>query len=119
MKLKSFFANTIEDAIRLARSELGPDAMLINSKRTDAEAQHLGFYEVVVCGTRLETGVPPSTPKQAAKVRRQALMEARSTYAARRFNNPRNAVITNGLAKRTSTNPATTPPTPEPAASSR
>ena len=28
MKLKSFFANTIEEAIRLARHELGPDAML-------------------------------------------------------------------------------------------
>ena len=50
MKLKSFFANTIEEAIRLARSELGPDAMLVHSKRTDTEAQHLGLYEVVVCG---------------------------------------------------------------------
>lgn len=65
MKLKSFFANTIEEAIGLARSELGPDAMLINSKRTEPEAQHLGFYEVVVCGTRPETGAPASTPTHA------------------------------------------------------
>jgi flagellar biosynthesis protein FlhF len=55
MKLKSFFANTIEEAIRLARHELGPDAMLVNSKRTDVEARHLGFYEVVVCGEAQET----------------------------------------------------------------
>jgi flagellar biosynthesis protein FlhF len=55
MKLKSFFANTIEEAIRLARHELGPDAMLVNSKRTGAEAQHLGFYEVVVCGEAQKT----------------------------------------------------------------
>ncbi len=68
MKLKSFFANTIEEAIRLARSELGPEAMLVNSKRTDAEAQHLGFYEVVVCGNALDpvAGVPSSFKAQPA-----------------------------------------------------
>lgn len=49
MKLKSFFADSIEEAIRRARHELGPDAMLVNSKRTGVEAQHLGLYEVVVC----------------------------------------------------------------------
>lgn len=57
MKLKSFFANTIEEAIRLARHELGPEAMLVNSKRTGVEAQHLGFYEVVVCAEGRE-GIP-------------------------------------------------------------
>ncbi len=60
MKLKSFFANTIEEAIRLARHELGPDAMLVNSKRAGVEARHLGFYEVVVCGEDPESG--PSVP---------------------------------------------------------
>jgi flagellar biosynthesis protein FlhF len=50
MRLKSFFADSIEEAIRLARRELGPDAMLVNSKRTGAEARHLGAYEVAVCG---------------------------------------------------------------------
>ena len=56
MKLKSFFANTIEEAIRLARRELGPDAMLVNSKATNVEARHLGCYEVVVCGDAQEAG---------------------------------------------------------------
>jgi flagellar biosynthesis protein FlhF len=56
MKLKSFFANTIEEAIRLARHELGPEAMLVNSKRAGVEARHLGFYEVVVCGEAPERG---------------------------------------------------------------
>lgn len=60
MKLKSFFANTIEEAIRLARHELGPDAMLVNSKRAGVEARHLGFYEVVVCSEGPERG--PSVP---------------------------------------------------------
>jgi flagellar biosynthesis protein FlhF len=56
MRLKSFFANTIEEAIRLARQELGPEAMLVNSKRTGVEAQHLGFYEVVVVAESQESG---------------------------------------------------------------
>jgi len=66
MKLKSFFANTIEEAIRLARHELGPDAMLVNSKRTGVEAQHLGFYEVVVCSESQESGarVPGYGPER-------------------------------------------------------
>jgi flagellar biosynthesis protein FlhF len=54
MKLKSFFANTIEEAIRQARLELGPDAMLVNSKPSGAEARHLGLYEVVACGEGAE-----------------------------------------------------------------
>ena len=61
MRLKSFFANSIEEAIRLARQELGPDAMLVNSKRTGAEAKHLGLYEVVVCA---ETQDTPATGAQ-------------------------------------------------------
>ena len=49
MILKSFFAGTVEEAIRLARRELGPEAMLVNSKPSGVEARHLGAYEVVVC----------------------------------------------------------------------
>ncbi|MBZ5611680.1 MAG: hypothetical protein LAP38_25750 [Acidobacteriia bacterium] len=47
MRLKSFFADTVEQAISLARREMGPDAMLVHSKRSSAEAQRLGAYEVV------------------------------------------------------------------------
>jgi|SRR5580658_3289950 flagellar biosynthesis protein FlhF len=50
MRLKSFFADTIEEALSLARREMGSEAMLVNSKRSHGEAQHLGAYEVVVCG---------------------------------------------------------------------
>lgn len=48
MRLKSFFADTIEEAIAQARQQMGPDAMLVNSKESSAEARHLGAYEVVV-----------------------------------------------------------------------
>ena len=47
MRLKSYFAGTVESAICLARQEMGGDAMLVNSRRTLPEARHLGAYEVV------------------------------------------------------------------------
>lgn len=50
MRLKSYFADTIEEAIGQARREMGLDAMLVNSKRSGPEARHLGAYEVVCAG---------------------------------------------------------------------
>jgi flagellar biosynthesis protein FlhF len=47
MKLKSYYSRSVEDAIAAARQELGPDAMLVNSRRALPEAKHLGDYEVV------------------------------------------------------------------------
>jgi flagellar biosynthesis protein FlhF len=47
MKLKSFYAGTVEAALGLARDELGPEAILVNSRKAPPEAQHLGQYEVV------------------------------------------------------------------------
>jgi hypothetical protein len=66
MRLKSFFADTIEQALREAREAMGPDAMLVDSKPSGAEARHLGAYEVVICAE--ETGLPlcgPSTPRRS------------------------------------------------------
>jgi flagellar biosynthesis protein FlhF len=47
MKIKSYFARTVEDAITAARQELGPDAMLVNSRKAGPEAAADGEYEVV------------------------------------------------------------------------
>jgi len=47
MRIKSFFASSVEHAIQEARQELGPDAMLITSRRSAPEARSLGAYEVV------------------------------------------------------------------------
>jgi len=52
MKLKSFFADTVEQALSQARREMGPEAMLIHSKPTNPESKHLGAYEVVVYGDK-------------------------------------------------------------------
>jgi flagellar biosynthesis protein FlhF len=47
MRIKSYFAGSVERAIRDAREELGGEATLITSRRTAADARHLGAYEVV------------------------------------------------------------------------
>lgn len=47
MRIKSFYANTVEGAVALARREMGDDAMLVESRRAPLEARHLGEYEVV------------------------------------------------------------------------
>src|SRR5579864_8877424 len=60
MKLKSFFADTVEQALTLARAEMGPDAMLVHSKRSGQEARHLGAYEVV-CAAATEAAAAPES----------------------------------------------------------
>ena len=47
MRIKSYFSSSVERAIQEAREELGGEATLITSRRTAADARHLGAYEVV------------------------------------------------------------------------
>jgi flagellar biosynthesis protein FlhF len=61
MKLKSFFADSIEDAIGMARREMGPEAMLVHSKRSSPESRRLGAYEVV-CASETEPALALSEP---------------------------------------------------------
>jgi flagellar biosynthesis protein FlhF len=57
MRLKSYFAATVQAALNLARQELGPDAMLVDSRRTGLDTRHLGDYEVVcaILAPKIET----------------------------------------------------------------
>jgi flagellar biosynthesis protein FlhF len=45
--VKSFFADTVQAAMETARRELGPDALLLDTKPAPPEARNLGQYEVV------------------------------------------------------------------------
>src|SRR5436305_3521211 len=63
MKLKSYYSPTVEDAIAMARQELGPDAMLVNSRRALPETRHLGEYEVVFV-----TDAPGTPVEQAERL---------------------------------------------------
>jgi flagellar biosynthesis protein FlhF len=47
MRLKSYFAGSIEGALKQARREMGQEAMLLDSHRSGPESRHLGEYEVV------------------------------------------------------------------------
>ena len=59
MKIKSYFASTVEEAMAQARQELGSDAMLVNSRKSSVETRHLGTYEVVFAGE-----MPPREPEE-------------------------------------------------------
>lgn len=62
MYLKSFFASTVEEALAEGGREMGPEALLVQSRRAPRESRHLGEYEVV-----LALAAPPhSTPGEPA-----------------------------------------------------
>jgi flagellar biosynthesis protein FlhF len=54
--IKSYFAASVVEAMERARVELGPDALLMNTREAPPEARHLGECEVVF-------GVKPPAPR--------------------------------------------------------
>jgi flagellar biosynthesis protein FlhF len=60
MRIKSYYAHAVEDAMSMARQELGSDAMLINTRKAPPEARHLGEYELVFA-----TDLPPAEGPEA------------------------------------------------------
>ncbi|MGH9622638.1 MAG: hypothetical protein ACRD45_23395 [Bryobacteraceae bacterium] len=77
MKIKSYFANSVQEAMEKARAELGAEAMLVHSKNTDAELRHLGAYEVVFGVSAHPTGAAAlkAAPEAATPERGDALLE--------------------------------------------
>jgi len=88
MRIKSYFAESVEEAMDKARLELGPEAMLMNSKPTEPEFRHLGNYEVVFAlafedlvpekpetqsptGLLAPAGKPDAVALEIAEIRRQ------------------------------------------------
>ncbi len=59
--VKSYFAASIEEAMRKAHAELGPEALLLNTREAPPEAGQEGAYEVVF-GCR---PAPASTPENS------------------------------------------------------
>jgi len=68
MRIKSYFAAAVEDAMAQARQELGPEAMLLNTRKAPPEARHLGEYEVVFAAEN----VPAQAEGTAAQVQAQS-----------------------------------------------
>ncbi len=63
MRVKSYFVARVEEAMAAAARDLGGDALLVNTRRTTADQEHLGRYEVVFA-----TDVPaaPTAPATVA-----------------------------------------------------
>jgi flagellar biosynthesis protein FlhF len=64
MRLKSYFADTIEAAMTLAARELGEDALLVYSREAAAEAKYLGAHEVVFAAPENESRPGANLPPQ-------------------------------------------------------
>lgn len=64
MRIKSYYAATVKDAIEKARIELGPDAMLLSSKLTNGKDQPLGKYEVVFGSSDSHFEAAPNTSSE-------------------------------------------------------
>jgi flagellar biosynthesis GTPase FlhF len=60
MEVRSYYASTLEAAMALARRELGPEALLIQSQRTSPEWMHLGKYEAVFAGEIIAKPAKPA-----------------------------------------------------------
>jgi len=78
MYVKSFFAATVEDALAEGGRELGPEALLVQSRKTPVEARHLGEYEVVLAlaPSTIPAPTAPGAPaeplaRELAELRRQ------------------------------------------------
>ena len=80
MTLKSYFALSVDAAIERARLELGPEAMLLNSRKLSPEQSHLGAYEVVfgITGETLQRRPAPAVRTSSFT----AALASRSTAAA-------------------------------------
>jgi len=47
VRIRSYYATSVEEALNRASSEMGSDAVLVHSRKSPAETGHLGPYEVV------------------------------------------------------------------------
>jgi flagellar biosynthesis protein FlhF len=74
MRIKSYYSRSVEGALAAAREELGPEAMLLESRKAAPEARHLGEYEVVVALTS-DTPAKQDPPEQSAPPRGDRLSQ--------------------------------------------
>ncbi len=79
MKIKSYFAASVEAAVSQAKQELGEDAMLMNSRKSMPEARHLGEYEVVfACAAITEQTKPTAAPPPKSEPKKETRFDPKS-----------------------------------------
>ncbi len=106
MRMKSYFASTVEAAINQARMELGPEAMILSSRKSLPEARHLGEYEVMIAGELAPpalTGGAPATPSKAVDrtpLEPKELLAAEVARMRRELDEMRRTILRSGAAGR-------------------
>ena len=104
MRFKTYFASSVESAMLSALKQLGPDAMILNSRKTPAENIHLGEYEVAFAAAIEEASRNPvpqvasetNGQDDAARLQREVSRLALEIESLRRTMN-RNAAARTGL----------------------
>ena len=102
MKIKSYFAKSMDEAIAKARVELGSEALLLNTRRI-ADSGTGVEYEVVM-------GVAGAAPASAPAPARETAMPARATLRVERVPAPAAAVPTKTAAPSVPAKPAESAP---------
>jgi flagellar biosynthesis protein FlhF len=86
MRIKSYFARSVDQAMAQAREELGPEAMLLNTRKAQVDQIEGGGYEVIfgVAGEAPEVPsiVPFVAAAPAAEVERRVENSAPEHFAA-------------------------------------
>jgi len=96
-RVKSYYAMTVEEAFLKAREEMGPDGILLESRKTPMEFRHLGTYEVVFAPSeragadalpgngRRSAGAPPADAHVGAELAamRRQMQEIQHALAGR------------------------------------
>jgi len=83
MRIKSYFTNTVESAVSLARVELGSEALLISVRRTGPETKEFGAYEVVFGLAASDAAPQPQTSELPAVERSKNLRPVASAATER------------------------------------
>jgi len=105
--VKSYFTSSIAEAIELAGAELGPDALLLNTRPAPPESGHPGEYEVVFgCPPVASNGGPAPAADPVADLRKQMeqiremVSRIGSPSAAPRSTSVADALLNAGIAPR-------------------
>lgn len=81
MRLKAYYAASVDAAIRRARLDLGDEAMLLESRPAPAEARHLGAHEVVFALPDATTS--SARPRAGVNVREMSDSAAAPVHSSR------------------------------------
>jgi flagellar biosynthesis GTPase FlhF len=82
MRIKSYFAKSVDLAMAQAREELGPEAMLLNTRKAAADQIEGGGYEVIFGVAGESPAVPIIVPPMAAASAPNAESRAPEHFAA-------------------------------------